>query len=85
MLIPGDEIKSPSVREWLRGNKGDEKRSRYLRNLTNPAAILSWKVLASRDITYQNTRGDTRQQAGTAGTEVGGVPLTSTALSSSGV
>lgn len=53
MLVPGNEIKSPSGCGRSRGNKDDDKRSEYLRNLTNPAAILSWKVLASRNVTYQ--------------------------------
>ena len=41
MLIPGNEIKSPSACWWSRGNKDDDRRLEYLRNLTNPAANLS--------------------------------------------
>ena len=53
MLIPGNEIEPPSGygRSVDRERGINNQRSAYLRNLTKPAANLSWKVLASRNMT----------------------------------
>lgn len=50
MLIPGNEIESPSTRCGLGTGEKDQD-SANLRNLTKPAAILSCKVFASRNMT----------------------------------